>query len=88
MQKLQHPHIVQYYGAEIVSNKNNDVLWIYMEYIANGTLSELTRNLPVKTENLLRTFISQICIGLSFLHKNNICHRDIKGSTYGIPLLM
>ena len=75
MQKLSHPNIVLYYGAEKVDN----MLCIYMEYLSGGTLSSITRNMRRKTESMIRNYLIQILKGLLYLHNQNICHRDIKG---------
>jgi len=55
-------------------------LRIFMEYAPYGTLNSLAKSFTVKSELLLRSYIMQILIGLSYLHRQNVCHRDIKGS--------
>lgn len=59
---------------EIIDMK--DYKWIVMEYLPDFiTLNLLEHNDKVKN---LKYISEQLCAGISFLHSNNIIHRDIK----------
>ena len=76
LSKLDHPNVVKYYDSFIEKNMLN----IIMEYCENGDLSNLLkaqygRPLP---ENKIWKFFIEMCLGLDYIHKKKILHRDIK----------
>ena len=78
LKKLDHPNIVKYYK----SFREDDQLYIIMEYFDNGDLNDYIKVLKyekdkVKKEEIWNIFFQSIS-GLSYLHKNNVVHRDIK----------
>lgn len=74
----------------------DNVLYIYMEYVAGGTfLSLLKGSMPISNigsitsiyekygplpEKTIKVYAKQILAGLEYLHENEVIHRDIKGS--------
>ncbi|KAI0987654.1 hypothetical protein GJ496_000789 [Pomphorhynchus laevis] len=80
---LKHKHIVRYYGStvdEFSKNCGCTKLSIILEYVEGGTLSHFLDQFGSFNENLIRTYLHQILIGVDYLHSNQIMHRDIKGS--------
>ena len=78
LKKLNHPNIVKYYK----SFREDDKLYIIMEYYDNGDLNDYIKVLKyekdkVKKEEIWNIFFQSIS-GLSYLHKYNVVHRDIK----------
>lgn len=76
MGKLTHPFIVRYQESFIEDNTLN----IVMEYCDNGDLAnflKMQNKKPLKEDKIWRLFI-EICVGLEYIHKNKILHRDIK----------
>ena len=76
MGKLVHPFIVRYRESFIEDN----ILNIVMEYCDNGDLNnflKIQNKRPLKEDKIWRFFI-EITIGLEYIHKNKILHRDIK----------
>ena len=76
MGKLVHPFIVRYRQSFIEDN----ILNIVMEYCDNGDLNnflKIQNKRPLKEDKIWRFFI-EITIGLQYIHKNKILHRDIK----------
>ena len=68
-------YIVRYYGSYY---KDND-LWIVMEYCGGGSLSDLMMKgkHPLR-EDEIRYVISEVLMGVAYLHENKKIHRDIK----------
>ncbi|XP_020223287.1 mitogen-activated protein kinase kinase kinase YODA [Cajanus cajan] len=76
LSRLGHPNIVQYYGSETVGDK----LYIYLEYVAGGSIYKLLQDYGKFGELAIRSFTQQILSGLAYLHAKNTVHRDIKGA--------
>lgn len=73
---IKHPNIVKLYHI----NETEDNLNIIMEYGGKTSLEKLIEMMPErKIPEKVAAIIFQNClIGLNFLHKQNIYHRDIK----------
>ena len=71
----QMPNITRYYGSYL----QNTSLWIIMEYCAGGSLRSLLRPGRIE-EKYLGVILREILVALSFIHKDNIIHRDIKAA--------
>ena len=76
LQGLRHPHIVQYLGT----SSDETHLNIFLEYVAGGSIAGMLKQYNTFQEPLIRNFVRQILDGLSYLHGQNIIHRDIKGA--------
>ncbi|KKY38292.1 putative meiosis-specific serine threonine-protein kinase mek1 [Diaporthe ampelina] len=75
MQKVKHPNIVEY--IEHI-DWDDRLMIIIMEYVPNGDLGSLIgENGPLR-EDIVREMSSQMLSALSYLHANNITHRDVK----------
>ncbi|KAL1807724.1 hypothetical protein ACET3Z_024714 [Daucus carota] len=76
---LRHRNLVLLYGS--TSHQSRDLLLVY-EYISNGTLADHIHGDKSKTEPLtwpVRMKIAiEIASALSYLHKSDIIHRDVK----------
>ncbi|CAD8144008.1 unnamed protein product [Paramecium octaurelia] len=75
LSKLQHPNIVRYIGCE----QKNQFINIFLEYVSGGSVSTLLERFGCFRERLIKTYLKQILLGLSYLHARNVIHRDIKG---------
>lgn len=73
---LQHENIVQYLGVQATEEHLN----IFLEYVPGGSVASMLNNYGHLQEPLIRNFVRQILSGLSYLHKRDIIHRDIKGA--------
>ena len=72
--KLNHPHIIKLYSFF------EDKYFIYMilEYAENGTLYNYMKKRKVLTESEAFIFFFQTCLGIDYLHKHDVMHRDLK----------
>eukprot|EP01133_Synstelium_polycarpum_P002489 gene2489-2832_t len=59
--------------------KNDEEIWMVMEYMDGGTIKEAISNFTF-TEKYVAYIIKQILHGLEYLHSLNIAHRDLKSA--------
>jgi len=71
---LSHPNIVMVYNLE----EDRNTIFIVMEYLKGPTLLELLEVRGRFTVEETIFFAKQICNGLSYAHKKNVIHRDLK----------
>lgn len=76
MQKLDHVNIVHY----IATIKTKNFLYIVLEYMENGSLSNVIKKFGAFSESLSSIYVSQVLSGLNYLHEQGVLHRDIKGA--------
>jgi serine/threonine protein kinase len=77
MRGLSHPHIVEYLGASVDTEKG--VLYIFQEWVPGGSVQQLLQQFGPFTIGVVKEYTRQILLGLEYLHANGIVHRDIKG---------
>lgn len=78
MRYYQHPNIVTMYNSYLVK----DELWLAMEYLDGGLLTELfTEPMTSMTEQEIATVCVQCLQALAFLHAEGVIHRDIKSDS-------
>lgn len=75
MKESQHPNIVNFLESYLV--KNNE-LWVIMEYMEGGALTDIIDNNNVLEEDQIAAICLETCKGLEHLHAQSIIHRDIK----------
>ncbi|KAG1219364.1 hypothetical protein G6F35_007547 [Rhizopus arrhizus] len=68
-------NITPYYGSLLVGTK----LWIIMEYAAGGSVRTIMKAGNIE-EKYIAVIIRELLLALSYLHKNQIIHRDIKAA--------
>lgn len=76
LKKLNHANIVKYHGFV----KDQQSLYIILEYCENGSLHTICKNFGKFPENLVAIYMSQVLSGLLYLHEQGVIHRDIKGA--------
>ncbi|KAL8935859.1 MAG: hypothetical protein Q9216_005223 [Gyalolechia sp. 2 TL-2023] len=76
MKESSHPNIVNFLDSFL--QEGNNELWVVMEYMEGGALTDVIDNNKQITEAQISTICNETCKGLAHLHSGNIIHRDIK----------
>ncbi|RYG62411.1 hypothetical protein EON64_17895, partial [archaeon] len=76
LRTLRHVNIVRYIGTELSAS----ALSIFLEYVPGGSLKALIDKFGALEEGVGRSYTRQLLLGLEYLHRNGIAHRDAKGA--------
>ncbi|KAJ7298827.1 hypothetical protein O6H91_Y391500 [Diphasiastrum complanatum] len=76
LSQCRSPHITEYYGSYLHSTK----LWIVMEYMAGGSVSDLLETGPPLDEVSIACIVRDLLHALDYLHNEGKIHRDIKAA--------
>ncbi|GAB7360176.1 hypothetical protein MBLNU230_g7938t1 [Neophaeotheca triangularis] len=76
MKESRHDNIVNFLDAFL--QEETFELWVVMEFMEGGALTDVIDNNPSITEEQISTISYETCKGLMHLHAQNIIHRDIK----------
>jgi len=72
---LSHDNIIKLYDAYHYDSK----LWMFIEYCDGGALDSIIIDLEKGlTEKQIAYVTREMCLGLSYLHRNRVIHRDLK----------
>jgi serine/threonine-protein kinase len=75
LSRIDHRNIIRFFD---VNSIRNDQLYIVTEFLEGETLQEyIEKNGPLNYERFLHIF-QEICNGLSYIHSQNIVHKDLK----------
>ena len=74
MQSLRHPNIIEF----VEYHDQGDYLYIIMEYAPYGDLQKQINDHGPLKEDVGRSLAEQVLLGLQYLHRAKITHRDIK----------
>lgn len=78
MKRLRHKHIVHLF--EVIDDPEEQNLYLVMKYVERGPivhLDEQWRCDPLDID-MVRVIIRQAALGVAYLHRHHIAHRDIK----------
>lgn len=74
---LNHKNIVGYLGTSL--EEEESVVSIFMQFVPGGSIASILARFGALDEAVFRRYTKQILEGVSYLHKNDVIHRDIKG---------
>lgn len=77
---LSHPNVIKLY--EVIDDRRVDKVYLILEYLQRGDLMRIVESDhgPFKDDVQLRGIVSQVMLGLHYLHENNILQNDLKPS--------
>ena len=76
LRSLDHPNIVRYIATETTPT----ALSIFLEYVPGGSIKVLLDKFGKLSETVVKSYTRQLLLGLEYLHRHGIAHRDIKGA--------
>ena len=76
MRDYHHPNIISMVDAFLV----NDNLWVEMEYLEGGSLTDIVTSLHLSEEQMA-TVCKQVLDALAYLHRQGVIHRDVKSDS-------
>lgn len=82
MQHLDHMNIVQYLGCE----RKEYSISIFLEYISGGSIGSCLRKHGKFEEPVVSSLTRQTLLGLAYLHREGILHRDLKADNILLDL--
>ena len=73
MSASRHPNIVNYIDSFLYKNE----LWLVMEHMDGGSLTDIVTSY-LMNEGQIAAVSKEMCMGIEYLHRYGITHRDIK----------
>ncbi len=79
LKKYPHENIVTFQQAFKVNTKSGAEMWMIMELMRGGTLTEAVKSHCFK-EDQIAYVCQEMLFGIRHLHRNNLAHRDLKSA--------
>ena len=78
LDRVRHPNIISRLGHGTARDLNGTIFhYLILEYLEGGDLQKLCRERLLTLQDSMK-YIEQVCAGLSFAHRHEIIHRDVK----------
>ncbi|KAF8592615.1 hypothetical protein K439DRAFT_1378858 [Ramaria rubella] len=74
MKQSESPFVAKLY----FTFQSKDYLYLVMEYLNGGDCAALIKSLGSLPEEWTRNYIAEVVLGLEYLHKRGVVHRDLK----------
>ena len=78
LKKLHHPNIVKYYQMDLEIESNE--VHLILEFLGEGNLTSFINRFHPLHESVIRRITKDILNALSYLHNQDIIHRDLKSA--------
>jgi len=78
LRSLSHPNIVTYLGTDV--SDDSQTLFIFTEWVPGGSIQALVTKFGRLPEAIVRKYVAQLLVGLSYLHERQVIHRDVKAA--------
>ena len=77
MKRLRHKNLVRLYA--VIEDEVEEQVHLVMQYVENGPIAKIKDGMctPLPIADVIH-YMVQVSAGLSYLHKHNILHRDVK----------
>ena len=78
LKTVEYRHIVRYYGFD--DDLDRGTFNIFMEYVDGGSMRRYIQVNGALSNEETEESLAHVLLGLSYLHRNHIIHRDLKGA--------
>ena len=78
LEKLDNDYIIKTRNSFVFLFKQRIETFIFMDYATEGNLEDQLEKVGPFDDRLAKRYFGQIVIGIRYLHKNSITHRDLK----------
>lgn len=65
-------------AASQARSQSGGVLSIFLEFASGGSIHSLVQRFGPLDESVVRVYVRQLLLGLEFLHRHGVSHRDVK----------
>eukprot|EP00898_Chlorokybus_atmophyticus_P008660 jgi/Chlat1/8796/Chrsp90S00886 len=82
LRTFDHPNIVSGTGVQryLGTERHDNCINIFLEFVPGGSIASLLSQFHRFNEKVIRSYTRQLLLGLEYLHKHGVMHRDIKGA--------